>query len=193
MMVLFEDVSARSSPLVAETNMDQWNQANGFSLKLEEGRLHWKLATGSKTAHAFTPSWSPEPNRWYHVACTYDGQVARIFLDGFLLSEERREFRIHYADKAFWIGRAHNSYVGGEVFFKGQIDEVRLWDHARTAAQISSLRKQPLRGNETGLIGYWTFDGDIEHFDPAKDRSPIQNSGSVAGRVRLVRSTAFAQ
>jgi hypothetical protein len=192
MMVLFDDVRARSSPLVAEANIDQWSGANGFTLKVEEGRVHWRLATATTTAHAFTPSFRPEPGRWYHFASTFDGQVARVFVDGSLIFEDQKKLSIHYGSKGFWIGRARNSYAGGNIFFKGQIDEVRLWDHARTADQISSSRKRTLQGNEPGLIGYWNFDGEVDEFDPAKDRSPSHNNGRVSGRVRLVRSSAFA-
>ena len=37
------------------------------------------------------------------------------------------------------------------------MDEVRVWDHARSEAEISSTMGQEMNGNESGLAGYWSF------------------------------------
>jgi len=39
----------------------------------------------------------------------------------------------------------------------GIIDEVRIWNVARTQEQIQSCMSQELTGNEEGLAGYWNF------------------------------------
>jgi hypothetical protein len=39
----------------------------------------------------------------------------------------------------------------------GAIDEVRIWNVARTQAEIQANMSQPLSGSEIGLIGYWQF------------------------------------
>ena len=44
-------------------------------------------------------------------------------------------------------------------YFTGQIDEVRLWDRARTGAETrTDMELTPLAGNEPGLAGYSRFD-----------------------------------
>ena len=45
-----------------------------------------------------------------------------------------------------------------EVFFNGLIDEVLLWNFARTEAEIQSIMNSILTGKEEGLVGYWNFD-----------------------------------
>ena len=42
--------------------------------------------------------------------------------------------------------------------FKGAIDEVRIWNVARTDADIQHDYERILQGNETGLVGYWRFE-----------------------------------
>jgi hypothetical protein len=42
--------------------------------------------------------------------------------------------------------------------FKGQLDEIRVWEGARTGPQIRASMFQRLRGNEPDLIGLWNFD-----------------------------------
>jgi hypothetical protein len=42
--------------------------------------------------------------------------------------------------------------------FLGLIDEVRVWNTARTQAQIQANMNRTLTGNEPGLVGYWRLD-----------------------------------
>ena len=44
--------------------------------------------------------------------------------------------------------------------FAGRLDEIRLWNLARTAAELQTdaNRRVPLLGTEAGLAGYWRFD-----------------------------------
>ncbi|MHB1058246.1 MAG: LamG domain-containing protein [Rhodanobacter sp.] len=39
--------------------------------------------------------------------------------------------------------------------FRGAMNEIRVWDAVRTEEQISALKNQPLRGDESGLVAYW--------------------------------------
>ena len=50
--------------------------------------------------------------------------------------------------------------IGGypPAFFNGRIDEFRVWNVARSAAEIASTMGHTLVGNEPGLTGYWKFD-----------------------------------
>ena len=42
--------------------------------------------------------------------------------------------------------------------FQGLIDEVRVWNVARSEVEIQSAMSTPLSGNEPGLVGYWKLD-----------------------------------
>jgi hypothetical protein len=43
-------------------------------------------------------------------------------------------------------------------FVEGQMDEIRVWDVARTPAQIQANMNKKLNGTESGLQGYWRLD-----------------------------------
>ncbi|MDP6949228.1 MAG: hypothetical protein QF485_09275, partial [Arenicellales bacterium] len=45
--------------------------------------------------------------------------------------------------------------------FYGILDEVRIWNTTRTAAEIADNKKVALRGDEMGLVGQWKFDGNL--------------------------------
>jgi hypothetical protein len=42
--------------------------------------------------------------------------------------------------------------------FNGLVDELRIWNVARTDAEIMANFDKALVGNEAGLVGYWKFD-----------------------------------
>jgi len=57
-----------------------------------------------------------------------------------------------------------NTYIGAipyssnHYYFSGEIDEVRIWNTARTQAQILDNMHNRLTGSETGLVAYYNMD-----------------------------------
>ncbi len=85
-----------------------------------------------------------------------------------------------------FLGHSVGASLWGGVLsfgFRGQMDEVRLWNTARTAEQIRESLGRKLSGTESGLVGLWNFD------DPAlagRDASPGAHHGTLQGRARVV-------
>jgi Concanavalin A-like lectin/glucanases superfamily len=64
-------------------------------------------------------------------------------------------------------GYATNNYVrigcanttGTDLYFlNGNVDDVRVWNVARTQSQISSNYQNELTGTESGLVAYYPFE-----------------------------------
>lgn len=72
-------------------------------------------------------------------------------------------------------------------FFNGKVDEVRIWNVARTAAQIQGTMTTKLVGNEAGLVGYWRFDDGAGN--AAVDSSGSANNGSLGAGTAAARPT----
>src|SRR6185295_3129700 len=94
-------------------------------------------------------------NVWYHAAATYDGTKWQLFLNGILESEltvsrPPRSDSIQHAA----VGSALNSTGAPSGFFDGVIDEVRIWNIARTAQQIAAGAATEI-SSAPGLIGRW--------------------------------------
>jgi hypothetical protein len=65
--------------------------------------------------------------------------------------------------------------------FLGKLDEVRVWNYKRTAAEVAADYMLQLSGNEPGLVAYWPFDegkGDLTL--EVVSGTPCQR-GTVAG------------
>ncbi len=96
-------------------------------------------------------------NVWHHAAATYDGQTWKLYLDGVLdgsltLSAARppRSDSIQHAA----LATAMTSTGAAAGFFQGVLDEARIWNYARTQADIQASMNQEIT-NGTGLLGRW--------------------------------------
>ena len=78
----------------------------------------------------------PEPGKWYHVAGTYDGAKTCVYVNGKLAASGAEwSGPIDTNDLDLYIG--DNSEATGR-FFKGIIDEVRIYSRALSEAEIKT-------------------------------------------------------
>ena len=92
---------------------------------------------------------------WYHAAVTYDGSKWQLFLNGVLEKElivgrPPRADSIQHAA----LGSALNSTGAASGFFSGVLDEVRVWNYPRSAADLAANKDAEIT-SATGLVGRW--------------------------------------
>ena len=83
--------------------------------------------------------------------------------------------RIKSTNNPVWIG---DSGYGNHT--PGLIDDVQIWNVARTQEQIRQSMRDGLRGDEPGLVGWFPMDSE-----PLMDRSPNGNNGSLHGEAAI--------
>ncbi len=96
------------------------------------------------------------PQSWHHVALTWDGATITFLINGEPVGSEATDVsQIQYAhNNPLLIG----ANASGTEAFAGRIAEVRLWNVARSPAEIQVTRHQHLTGSEANLVGYWPLD-----------------------------------
>jgi len=118
---------------------------------------------------------SLEIDQWYHIAATYDGQVMGIYLDGNLLAtKEVGSIPVGNSSPLYF---SYDDVSGYPYFLSGKMDEVRIWNYARTGEQIQSTMYTSLTGFEAGLIGYWNFNEPNTEEQLVFDWSANSNDG----------------
>ena len=80
-------------------------------------------------------------NTWTHLAVTYDGTTLRMFVNGVQVSSGTVDRRGDHGTGALRIG---GNSVWGE-YFKGLIDEVRIYNRALTASEIQGTCNTPIQ------------------------------------------------
>jgi len=78
-------------------------------------------------------------NVWSHLATTYDGAKLRTYVNGVLVGQRNVRGAIAVSRSALKIG---GNAIWGE-FFKGRIDDVRVYNRALTPAQLMSDMNVP--------------------------------------------------
>ena len=87
------------------------------------------------TIRAMTPAASVPLNAWTHVALTYDGSVAQLYLNG-VASGAASVAHAETFNNALRFGYA----IGfSDTHFQGRLDEISLYNSVLTAAQILSI------------------------------------------------------
>lgn len=130
---------------------------NSYALWFEGG----KLAGGVNPiglATAVTYDWVPVIDQWYHLAFTYDNntQTQALYLNGAIVATGTGSTP-DYDAQPFMIGADINFGTLG-AHFPGFMDELRLWNVARTQSEIQAALNATLLGTEPGLIAYYKMD-----------------------------------
>ena len=99
-----------------------------------------------------------ELNKTYHAAMVYDGNTLKFYRNGFLMSSVSASGNLFQNNLQTRIGLydalVHNTNL------VGYINEVRIWNVARTQAEIRAYMNTSLPNPTTqpGLLAYYTFD-----------------------------------
>jgi len=98
-----------------------------------------------------------EDGNWHHIAMTWQQDTINGFisyLDGELVDQRNSSnTEIPNINANVFFGSSN----GSTQFMSGFLDDIRIWNIARTNEQIRENMYIPLIGDEAGLICYWKF------------------------------------
>lgn len=144
---------------------DMGGSLNLFALNLEEGRLVFHN-NGVRVAC----DGSYADNDWHHVAVAVNRTSGRaqIYVDGKLNTYfEAADLGgiaaayIHLGARV-WTPVDNLQQEKADNFFKGEIDEVRVWNLYKSETLVENGNSNRLDGTEKGLLAYYPFETYIE-------------------------------
>ena len=98
--------------------------------------------------------------KWHLVSVTFDGKAITFYADGQEIGAKTVTGSIDTGGEApAYIG----SYMGKGEFFKGGIDDVRLYDRALSAGEIKTMALADGKAAVNGIVGWWKLDGDLKN------------------------------
>ncbi|MBM3238248.1 T9SS type A sorting domain-containing protein [Candidatus Poribacteria bacterium] len=139
---------------------------------------YFQVSDGVETNYGVVSASIIPIRQWVHIAGVYDGTKLQMFVNGNLESTNSVAITIGTNDIPIAIGRYE---TGAGQYFPGLIDEVRIWSIARTQSEIQATMNTTLKGDESGLVGYWNFDDST-----ANDSSPYGNHGTLEGDADII-------
>jgi hypothetical protein len=145
-----------------DTFVSRWWPSPSYWFGFNSARsLQFYASTNGVSVNLYSPPnfVVPIDSTWHHFAAVRQLSTLTIYYDGQVIGVGTINGTLFNGPSSFYIGGELNS--DGTVFStatNGAIDEVRIWNIARTQAQIQSFANIGLSGGESGLAGYWRLD-----------------------------------
>lgn len=95
-------------------------------------------------------------SQWAHIAVTYDGTTRRHYIDGEEVASKAETGNMTTSTDPIRIG----SDVPWQFTAVGTYDEFRIWNVARTKAEIRSTMTSPITTATPGLLALYHFDAN---------------------------------
>ena len=124
----------------------------GFAFRCgDNGKLSFVMGASSQWNEVVSPS-VMNTKQWHHVAAVVNNGSMTLYIDGQNVANATYPGTPTQCELPFTIGESTG--FPGRVF-EGVIDELRVWNTARTGAQIADNNTTDLAGTEAGLIAYF--------------------------------------
>jgi len=95
-------------------------------------------------------------NQWSHLAVSFNGTTATMYINGVEVATGAMTAPNNISRASCLIGKSN--FGEGDPAANAIFDELRIWNVARSQAEIQARMNFPLSGSETGLQAYYNFD-----------------------------------
>jgi hypothetical protein len=113
----------------------------GLHISIQPGFKESQIGVWQNPGNWLVAAVPPSTNLWHHIAHTYDGQTHRLYVDGKQVGNSTIA-PTAATPTGLQIGRM----IDGSGYFKGSLDELRIYRRALTQADIRSLMLQSFVG-----------------------------------------------
>jgi T5SS/PEP-CTERM-associated repeat protein len=151
----------------------QTSDANGYLLRLTGIELEFDGLT--------TSGLGLQAGQWYHAAAVSSNGTRTLYVNGIVRTISGAGYTVLANSDPLRLA----SDFGGR-YFAGQLDEVRVWNIARTPADILDAMHKQLTGNESGLAAYHQFN---QAAGALSDVTPNNNNGTLVNGPVWINST----
>lgn len=168
-------------------NAESWNVGSGtafiskddtnagWSLYVQSGGINpnWQSGGSNGNDHLFNPI-TLNTGTWYHFAVTQSSGMIKAYING------AEYLNTSYTDHTNSVGDLRIGKFVNQAGrqFDGLIDDVRVWNVARTEGEIVANMDKELAGNEPGLVAYWKFNGESLE-DATANNNDLTNHNGV--------------
>ena len=171
---------------------DNYAGNNGYSLWIYDDD---KLTLRFGNSRIYKSSTSIPSGTWVHVAGTFDGTNAKLYINGTLDSSYPASAPTSNSG-GLYLGTPQDA-VGNPLFnFSGTLEDIRIWNIALTQSAIQSSMNNELLGNEYGLVAYYSFNqgiagGDNTGISTITDKTANAFNGTLTNFTKNGASSNF--
>jgi len=148
--VKFDDLTG--SQIILEKSDGGVSADFSYGLRMVSGKIRFQLGNGSTSVVLAAPNDTPI-GAWFHIAGVKNSGNMTLYVNGVSVATATITGNIYTNNDPLIIG----NYDGYSQYFDGQMDELRIWNDARTQSEISANMSSELNGNESNLVAYYKF------------------------------------
>ncbi|MCD4818343.1 MAG: hypothetical protein K8S23_06595 [Candidatus Cloacimonetes bacterium] len=126
----------------------KYHTAQGFTLRLSGSSPY----SGIGFDDMETDTGILNAYHWYHIAAVNDNGTRHVYVNGIEKTLSGTPITFTPNNDPVCLGV---DYLSSPRYFEGRMDEVRIWNVARTETQINDKMNTFLSGTETGLVSYY--------------------------------------
>ncbi|MEP7128843.1 MAG: LamG-like jellyroll fold domain-containing protein [Chitinophagales bacterium] len=161
---------------------------NGIEFEIGDG-----LGSGPGYRRGFRTTVSLELLKWTHIAIVANSITdVKFYFNGNLVNQNPSDGTSNVLDM---VSSSSKAYIGrhlnifSDLFFDGEIDEIRLWKINRSQTEIRENMCKKIIDQPIGLIGYWKIDESYSSTSVI-DYAPPSEDGLMIGQLSKVTSGA---
>lgn len=139
-----------------------------------------------------------EPNKWYHIAVTFDNGTVTVYVNGQqkvskMVTMDKVTFATGtWTQETNWGSKRH-FYLGHSVDHRrclnGEMSEVRIWNKVLTASEITAENHYySVDPNSDGLVAYWK----LNEGSGAEAKDSSKNGNHLKGHNKLTANNGGA-
>jgi hypothetical protein len=160
-----------------------WDGNDYTTFRVPNGRIEFGLYDGTSRV------WTPESSisildEWHHCCGINNGSEIKLYLDGGLVGSTPHSLVI--STNAFLV--MEDATAGTPNYAKGNICDIRFWDHERTPTEIQDNMYKRLNGDEPGLVAYYKLD---EGTGTVATDSTGTNDGTINGATWVANEPLY--
>ena len=169
----FTDLEASSSLGGGLVSQHRYGSNSGMGITIKyvsstTGYLSVNTGTGSsRTYNTYTGTTLLQANTWYHGGYTYDGSILKIYVNGICEKTQAISGMSVPTDyiTVFCWSLTSGAGIHGDYKFYGDINDVRVYDHALSEKEVKELSK--------GLVAHYPLNGGRGGMDNLIDYSKV--------------------
>ncbi|MFA5947629.1 MAG: LamG-like jellyroll fold domain-containing protein [Candidatus Gracilibacteria bacterium] len=123
----------------------------GFDWGILRNAGKWNVFTGTSS---YDTGFNVDLNKWQHVTAVFTPRVGVKFYKN---DQEKIISEISYDSSVSPITIGKNASNNNTEYFDGKIDEIKIWNTAKTKDDIINSLDRVLTGQEANLLAYYNF------------------------------------
>ncbi|WP_053978390.1 LamG-like jellyroll fold domain-containing protein [Mangrovimonas xylaniphaga] len=142
--------SVSSNTQTILSKRDAGNLSTGYDLRLVNNTISFRW-----NGNSLISPYQISTQRWYHIAVTYSGSTYKLYIDGIEVNSSNGTAPISNS-REFIVGAMDQTTTPPFKpvnYFKGWMDELRIWDVALTQDQLKLMMNQEIENNAGAVRG----------------------------------------